>query len=635
MERLQGRLTRKSGSLVFCSLILLLATSQAHSTIGTWICGDGNWEDSSCWSYTDTPPGDPGPFTPDMINNARLLSSDDTDRTVTLSSLISYDTTGTTIDATGSGTMTLVQTGGYLGISVQQSPTLVGVSGTGALIQMGGTIGGNLRLGVNAGSSGSYDLIGGHLGSEWSLTAGESGKGLVNQSGGSVSVGQLRVGDNVGGSGTYNLTDGILNIGYNTVADISWIGRAGTGTFNQSGGSHRAETGMIIGATNTGEGSYNLSAGEVDAGSFLIVGDAGTGTFEQTGGTVSANGRYNDYYNGPGGIYIGNGSSGNGTYNLRGGSLTGSGWNNGVDVTVGNQGTGVFNQSGGSFDITTCSSPSGCMPNSGNLIIGQQAGSTGAYNLSGGSANTNGVEVGVGGYGEFNQSGGTNKVNGTLAVANDSQGGSGVYTLSGGTLDAQQIEVNTNGTFNFDGGSITTDQFINGGTLSLGNTNADTAIAGNFFQLSSGILEVGASYSFLNGFTNSSLDVSQTATLGGTLDVSLDLNFGRTAMASQLDGFARALLQFDVLSADTILGEFDALELPDLGALDPFFDWQVSYILDDFGMDYVRVSMVSKFGALEDGEGTNIAHTPEPSTLLLMVSGLAGMGFSRRLKKRA
>ena len=85
------------------------------------------------------------------------------------------------------------------------------------------------------------------------------------------------------------------------------------------------------------------------------------------------------------------------------------------------------------------------------------------------------------------------------------------------------------------------------------------------------------------------------------------------------------MLQFDVISADTILGEFDGLDLPDLGALDPFYDWQVSYVLNDFDTDYVRVSMVS----------TGNTAVPEPSTLLLMLSGLAGIGFSRRGKRAA
>jgi hypothetical protein len=64
---------------------------------------------------------------------------------------------------------------------------------------------------------------------------------------------------------------------------------------------------------------------------------------------------------------------------------------------------------------------------------------------------------------------------------------------------------------------------------------------------------------------------------------------------------------------------FDLIELPDPGDLDPFCDWKVSYLLNDFDTDYLRLNMVYIGGTV-----------PKPSTLLLLIPGLATLGFARR-----
>ena len=627
MESTRIKLPGKITSLVFGSLAILLATGQANALTGTWICGSGAWEDPSCWSYSGWGSDDPD-ITPDWMYEALLLSSDDIDRTITISSYNNYDLSNSTIDATGSGTMTLVQNGGHWGAVVFQVPVLVGVSGTGTLIQTGGKIGGELRLGVNAGSSGRYELTGGGISSEWSLTAGERGNGLVNQSGGHVSVGSLVLGFYTGASGTYNLTNGSLGMGYNAQGDISWIGWAGSGTLNQSGGSHSAATGFVIGAKETGQGTYNLSGGSASADQFLTVGDEGTGTLVQTGGVVRiTGGGISDYYT-RSGMQLGYRQHGLGTYDLIDGTVGSSGGGDYINVEIGNEGTGVFNQSGGLLDPTFCLEPEACgyysryLSNAnGTVNIAKQTGSTGTYNMSGGRAITNGVNVGIGGQGRFNQSGGSQVIKGTLEVADDTAGGSGVYTLSGGTLDAQAIVVNQNGSFNYDGGSVITDQFTNGGKVALHNPAADTLIDGSYTQLAAGILQLEGEWSLLDGLDYTRLDICNTALLGGTLDFSLDFDLGGyTPDWSNGDPLGLSILQFDLFSADTILGEFDVVELPDLGDLDPFYDWKVSYLLNDFDTDYVRLSMVYTGGTA----------VPEPSTLLLLIPGLATIGFGRK-----
>ena len=645
MESIRNKSLWKLGSIVSGGLAMVLATGQAFSLTGTWICDSGAWEDPACWSYSGVGSEYPD-VTPEMMDEAQLLSSDDIDRVVTRST--PHDPTSyrneypdyMTIDATGSGTMTLVQTAGTSG-GYTWGNFIVGDTGTGTLEQRGGVIYSSLTLGRQTGSSGTYRLIGGQIVSEYDLIVGDSGNGLVEQSGGVANFNLMRIGNQAGSTGTYTMTDGTLIMAYNAQADISWIGRAGNGTFNQSGGSHRAATGMVVGAQEGGQGTYNMSGGQAKADQFLTVGDEGTGIFSQTGGVVRITGDfYSDQYSRRG-LTLGYSHQGQGTYNLIDGTLTSGGayYSDGngnvtpvttpyINVDVGNAGTGVFNQSGGLLDLTVCLDPEACNYDSkhfpdadGAVNLAVQTGSIGTYNMTGGSAITNGVNVGIGGQGTFNQSGGSQIVKGTLAVADDTAGGSGVYTLSGGTLNAQNIVVNENGSFNYDGGSVTARQFTNGGTVALHNPAVDTLINGKYTQLATGILQLEGEWSLLDGLDYSRLDVRDTALLGGTLDFSLDFDLGGyTPDWSNGDPLGLSLLQFDLFSAESILGTFDLIELPDLGDLDPFYDWKVSYLLNDFDTDYLRLSMVYTGGTA----------VPEPSTLLMLIPGLAMMGFARR-----
>lgn len=615
-------------SVTIFGLVLIMISVNTYSMyeVAEWICGSGDWNDLSCWSFADYNPNDPP--TIDRMYDAILIFSDDVDRAITRSINVdnpaNYYQLTTTIDGTGSGTVTLIHTDGYAGQFLCSSHT-IGVHGSGTLVQTGGRLTGGMYIGVEAGSSGTYDMIDGYSDTaEGRWQVGDKGNGLVNQSGGAISSSQLVLGEQVGGVGTYNLSGGHLGMGYNSQADISWIGNAGTGSFNQTGGTHRAETGFILGGKETGRGSYNLSGGSARAG-MLIFGDEGEGTFTQTGGTLEVTVALSDYY--PNGFFIGNQAKGHGTYNLIDGTFT-MGAHVFKDVIVGNEGVGVINQFGGTFNIADCAFTygSGCETyfGTGSLNIAKQAGSHGTFNLVGGTTVSNGVNLGIGGDGAFNQLGGSNEIRGTLAVANASQNGTGIYTLKGGTLEAENIVINENGTFNFDGGSVTTDLFANGGRVTLGDPAIDTTIDGNFAQLTSGTLALAANYDPSGTFDYDRLDVTQMAILGGTLDFSWDLDVGDLAYTVGDDAFGTALFEFDLLSADILLGEFDFLELPDLGALDPLYDWDVSYLLNDFGTDYVRLSMVRTPSTV-----------PEPSTLLLLLPGLVGFGLAGRRRPAA
>ena len=120
------------------------------------------------------------------------------------------------------------------------------------------------------------------------LDIGQAGSGTFNQTGGSNNFsGFLTLGSFVGSNGTYSLSGATSTLDTHEPT----IGSFGTGLFQQSGGTLEFPT----------------------AGSRLIVGEAGSGFFTQTGGTINA-------VSAPGNldIILGNKATGNGTYTLEG-----------------------------------------------------------------------------------------------------------------------------------------------------------------------------------------------------------------------------------------------------------------------------------------------------------------------------
>ena len=134
---------------------------------------------------------------------------------------------------------------------------------------------------------------------------GQSGKGDFDQSGGTNTStgGDLILGRNTGSSGTYNLSGGSLNINNGGRAIV---GYSGTGTFIQSGGTASISAGGFL---DVNRGTYTLSAGGLNiAGNTYIADTGGQGTFNQMGGTNTISG---------GSLYLGyEDPNAVGTYNL-------------------------------------------------------------------------------------------------------------------------------------------------------------------------------------------------------------------------------------------------------------------------------------------------------------------------------
>jgi outer membrane autotransporter protein len=340
---------------------------------------------------------------------------------------------------------------------------IIGNVSTGTLNQTGGTntVANTLLLGNNLGSSGTYNL-----------------------SGGSLSTNSAVIGN--GGTGTFTQTGGTNTQSGNLVLGVS---SGGSGTYNQSGGSNTVAGIFFLGYNSGSSGTYNLSGGSLSAG-FGFVGYQGVGVFNQSGGTVTISNN----------LQLGYSAGSSGTYNQSGGSLFTS------TLYVGKSGSGIFNQSGGSTTIERTSAVSG-------LYLGYYPGSSGTYNLSGGSLSAPAETIGVltGGVGVFNQSGGTNTVTDALTLGFRS-GSNGTYNLSGGSLvsDFETVGYQGLGTFNQNGGSNTLT-----GDLTLG----DWTSGNGTYNLSGGSLSARSEIigSFGSGVFNQS---------GGTNTVTGDLRMG-------------------------------------------------------------------------------------------------------------
>jgi len=201
----------------------------------------------------------------------------------------------------------------------------IGQHNTGALIQGGftNTVNNNLKLGQNAGASGSYNLSGGSLWVGGYEYVGYSGAGSFTQSGGSHTVTALYLGTHAGACGSYNLTDPGSG-SHLKVAGNVYIGYSGAGCFTQTGGSHTVGSNLFLGAQG-GTGSYSLSGGSLSVGGNEYVGNSGSGAFTQTGGTHTVTGI----------LFLAANSGGSGTYNLNGGSFIGNLVNSGLLSGIG------------------------------------------------------------------------------------------------------------------------------------------------------------------------------------------------------------------------------------------------------------------------------------------------------------
>jgi hypothetical protein len=339
--------------------------------------------------------------------------------------------------------------------------------------------------------------------------------GTVNHSGGTIGSTSanyyITVGYGAGLTGTYNLSGtGVINAG-NTME----VGYLGTGVFNQTSAttSVTVPTTLYIGNQAGSTGTYNLSAGSLNATGSEYLAAAGTGRFYQSGGTHQ------------GSVQMASSAGSDGLYELTGGTFTGG-------MNVANAGLGVLNQTAGTANL-------------GSLYVASYTGGSATVNLSGtGVMNTSYLNTGGDGFSVFNQSGGTHTTTyGYLGLAGNtsynltggshtftnqfyldfSSGATSDYNLRGGTLTVNATSGIQNaagtGTLNIDGGALSITSAsgaVNVDTLNLGSAAAYTGshtLAGAGRSVTAGTMNVGL------GGTGTFTQTSGTTTVAGTLAV--------------------------------------------------------------------------------------------------------------------
>jgi hypothetical protein len=588
------------------------------------------------------------------------------------------------VGATATGVGTYNISDGTLSANFVQ----VAREGKGTFNQTGGSVTisgltGDLNLGQASGSIGSYDLSGDPsiLTVGRTINIGIDGKGTFTQTGGTVTAaGGLILGGAVSGDGTYNLSSGSIATGYEK------IGINGTGYFSQSGGKNTTED-LAVGDETGGTGSYVLSgSGKLSVSKYDIrVGVKGTGSFTQGSGTENTVTRT---------LVIGQLSGGIGTYTMDGGDLSmgsnlrignGAGSNGtfifndgtvsvGGTTYVGNEGTGILNQTGGS--LTTASMDvgtkgTGTLTQNGlsssvnvtnNLVLGREAGSVGTYNLIDGTLLTGAVTVGRSGTGTFTQTGGIHTATNEILIAAN-PGSLGTYELKGGTLTAANI-IN-NDKFNYSGGNLNANITNNAlGTVTItGGTPVDPLVVNGNVN-SWGLFKLTAANVVYNGTFNNYGDyISDPSTStfqdliiksggrligdaddqfiiagdfeidsGGSLNPLIALTFGPGSHEFMFTGiltFAQLILDSNG-QLNIIGGLGSVLDVTDFSG-DP--SDIVNAGSNPVTIYYDDLNDTGQGGTVEiPGSGQPV---PEPSTLLLLGSGLLGAaGFLRRRFKK-
>jgi len=305
---------------------------------------------------------------------------------------------------------------------------IVNLGGAGNLVGSAIEAEGTFNLALDATLSNGFDLA--------SLV---SSTGEVSQSGGTVTVG---VGSKVNfgsGTGTYSLDDGTLEVGGTDGIQAG----SGTSTFNLGGGTLRvvdsdlstAVTPHLVTATNSTFDTNGFNAilenGLSGTGSFT---KGGAGNMELGGSTTLSGTSTVEQDN----LIIGSASAGNGDLTLNTGAaliIDSGGVGGGFDrLIVGDNATGVLDIDGGSINLKYYDGDGKTLRVGTNGGTGTVNMTDGSITVTEGSAGSYGVIVvgqDVGSTGTFNQSGGTIDQNGVANLQVGILGGTGTFTMTG------------------------------------------------------------------------------------------------------------------------------------------------------------------------------------------------------------
>lgn len=376
-------------------------------------------------------------------------------------------------------------------------------------------------------SNGTLNVDGNYGANEGIFVGTGSGQGgtIDLSAGGSLTTtGDIRLANAAGANGTLNQTGGSIQI-LNQYG--LWVGNAGTGTLNMSGGTATfgqpviQGTGsaiFIIGAgTGNGTGTVNLSGGTIISYQIAQMGrgTGSTGTLNMTAGALDI---AHDFWGGFGT------TGGQDTINQSGGTIT-TGWaDNYSNATGASTIDGAFQWGVGNaastLSVYTLSSTAVLNVNS-HLYLGGTGGnnadgSTGGYGeivMNGGTINIGGADNNAGSLYIGNAAGtaSTSSASGTLIV----NAGTINMFKTGAILAIGQVATtggaNGTGTLTITGGQV----LLPTGTVYIGRADGTNGANGTL-NLSGGLLQASSLV-----WTKASADVSTKAFnwTGGTLDV--------------------------------------------------------------------------------------------------------------------
>jgi autotransporter-associated beta strand protein len=363
-----------------------------------------------------------------------------------------------------------------------------------------------------------------------------------------------------------------------------------------------SDTSSAGSATITANGLTFPSVTEFDEPGFIIFQDNSTGgnaTLIANGGSNGGSGgsiNFGDHSSGGSATLIANGGSNGG----RGGTIIfrdhSSGGTARVEV-LGNASLVIslaFN--GFNFPAITIGSIEG----TGHVFLGAGSVAVGSNPLS---VTFSGVmEAGVVNEtirGSFTKIGtGTFTLSGANTIAGDTNINSGVLRVDGSIASANTF-VNRGGSLS--GTGTVGGNVSNGGIVAPGDSPGTLHVTGNYSQSNGGVLDI----EIASLFSFDQLMVSGTATLGGTLDVSLD---GYTGHAGDI---------FTILTSSSLSGNFATIDLPTLGN----------------GLFFTE--RVTSNDVLLTVNGPTTGVPDQGSTLLLMASALAALFGIQRIRAGA
>ena len=541
------------------------------------------------------------------------------------------------VPGTGGGNFAFVNNGGTVDITgnipVIQDPFIGSGGGTSGTVNHSAGVASNVGWTFigEQGGTGAYNLAGPgntlgsgslstgriYLGGRRGVTPGGTGTMTVNTTGTVTAGGDLSVGTR-GGSGSLTVSAGTVNANTWMIVGESEGGfGGGTATVVQDAGNVKvgvtdANARFWIGSNEGGtavqtNGSYTLNSGNFTTPN-AIIGRNYEGTFTQNNGIVTVNNAAND-------SRLGEAGGSKGTYNMNNGLLT-----MGANFQIGASGIGIFKQTGGTV-------------NADNFpVVGRFVGGNGTLDINNGSFNQTNAgnklivgEEGLGtlkvsGGGAVNVAGGLNL--GALATGNGTVDQTGGTVSVANVLDLQDLGT---GLYKLDGGTLKVD-----GNIEASN-GTFTFIGGVLTRSNAGTISYLGNLTIGQNDATLKLDADKLFAVSGILDVSTGVTFDVTGQALPAIGLVVQSGSIPLGSDASILGSFNPATTTVLGLGNPAGATFISEI-DGETSNFDPFTQSVYWVQENTGNVTlNYSIVPEPSAILSLLGGIATLvSFQRR-----